>query len=132
MSAARLSHQIKSIQVDRGQRSKRRITDTKRSASPTPTNRLTGATTAAPAMGDLMTAKEAADRLRMCIKSIDRLVASGKLICYRVGGGRTRRFKVVDIERQLIPQVSRSQVADDLRDFIASKVRPASKGRPYA
>lgn len=69
-----------------------------------------------------LTAKEIATRLRICTKTVDRMVRSGKLTCYRIGNGRTRRFKTSEVERLLQPQASCAVREEALNDFIAREV----------
>lgn len=51
-----------------------------------------------------MTKKEAAGRLKVTTRTIERLVTSGQLKKHTVGTGRAVRFKAADVEALLTPQ----------------------------
>jgi excisionase family DNA binding protein len=50
-------------------------------------------------MPELKTKQEAADALRCSLRTVDGLIASGKLRVIRLGGGRLVRIEPAELER---------------------------------
>jgi len=70
----------------------------------------------------LMTLQQVADLLVVSNRTVSRLVAAGKLPCYRLSDTRARRFRRDDIERLLVPETAGASQTDDLGDFITSNM----------
>lgn len=73
-------------------------------------------------MGNLLTRKEAAARLRIGLRTLDRRLATGELQCYRHGDGP--RSRIVISEQQLQEYLDRhlSSSVKDRAQAILSRV----------
>ena len=76
-----------------------------------------------PAHDALLTRRDVAHRLRVTERTVDRYVDDGKLKSFRIGAGGSIRFKIVDVERLLLPVQNAEQVADDLNGFITTHTK---------
>ena len=76
-----------------------------------------------PTVPSYLTSAEAAQRLRVCVRTIARLHSEGKLIGYSIGVGGPRRFRADDIERLLVPDQLGVQQDADLDSFISTHTK---------
>lgn len=68
------------------------------------------------ATNDLMTPAEAAEALKLSLRTLRRYIRSGKLPAYSLGGSRTYRLRRADVERLLVPMSP--AMPSEINDFI--------------
>lgn len=66
-----------------------------------------------------LTAAQAAARLQVCRKTLNRRVSAGQLTCYRIKGSRTLRFRLADVIALLVPD---QRSAPDLTEVIRRSI----------
>lgn len=71
----------------------------------------------------LLTAQQVADLLAVSVKTVERLMKQGKLPCYRLSDTRTRRFRLDDVQRLLVPSSSVDEEDEVLDDFITTNLK---------
>lgn len=77
----------------------------------------------------LLTVNQAADRLTVSTRTIERLVQNGVLRLHRVGPHGPRRFHLRDVDRALIPADSVNEQAEDLDAFITASMNGKSRSK---
>ena len=73
-----------------------------------------------PSISPYLTTAETAQRLRVSVRTVERLNAKGKLTAYYIGGRGHRRFRTDDVECLLVPDYFGGQQDADLDSFIST------------
>ena len=73
-----------------------------------------------PTASPFLTTAEAAQRLRVSVRTVERLHRKGKLNAYRIGLEGQRRFRAEDVDRLLVPDQNGVQQDADLDSFIST------------
>ena len=73
-----------------------------------------------PTVSSYLTTAEVAQRLRVCVRTVERLHGKGELTAYFIAGRGHRRFRADDVERLLLPDQIGEQQDADLDSFIST------------
>lgn len=81
---------------------------------------------------ELMTRKEAAEKLRIGVRTLDRRLATGELKCYRLGDGPRAPVRISEEQlREYLVNVS-SEVTDETQAQITELLGLPTRGRHSA
>lgn len=76
-----------------------------------------------PTVSSYLTTAEVAQRLRVCVRTVERIHGKGELTAYFIAGRGHRRFRADDVERLLVPEHHGVQQNADLDSFISSHIK---------
>jgi excisionase family DNA binding protein len=81
---------------------------------------------------ELMTRKEAAEKLRIGVRTLDRRLATGELKCYRLGDGPRAPVRISEEQLHEYLEIASSDIGDETQEQATAILGLPTQGRRSA